>query len=279
MIDHARWSIEELLVRYDLEPQLADVFVEGSFDKEVLSQIFSQPSQETAFYEIDTVNVPRELLVHYGLTSGNKQRVIALSRELESLDEHARVRCLVDRDLDHWFDELVDSVRLRWTQFCELESHFISAEIVTELVIKTANAKVTDADALIESLYETLKSLYALRLADREHALSLKWVALKKYLTREGDALKFDTERYMIATLGANSALAKKGAFEHAVKNWKGRLNCDVRLASRGHDYSELLAIAISEFGGHKAFRDKSVVERLFVLLTKSVSSLARELN
>lgn len=266
-------------MRYDLEPQLADVFVEGVFDKEILSEVFSNLSREAAFYEIDTVNVPPELLARHGLTSGNKQRVVALSRELESLEEHARVRCLVDRDLDHWFDEVKDTARLRWTQFCALESHFISAEIVTDLVIKTASARVTDASILIESLFEVLKSLYALRLADRQHSLSLKWVALKKYLTREGDALRFHTERYVIATLGANSALAQKGAFESTVKNWQERLNCDVRLASRGHDYSELLAIAISEFGGHKAFTDKSAVERLFVLLAKSVSSLAQELN
>ncbi len=279
MIDHARWSIEELLTRYDLEPELADVFVEGAFDKEILSEVFSHLSRETAFYEIDTVNIPPELLARHGLTSGNKQRVVALSKELDNLEEHASVRCLVDRDLDHWFDEVKDTRRLRWTKFCALESHFISDEIVTDLVIKTASSKVNDAKTLIESLFEILKSLYALRLADREHALSLKWVSLKKYLAREGDALRFDIGRYVIATLGANAALSQKNAFDRSVQNWQELLSCDVRLASRGHDYSELLAITISQFGGHKAFTDQSAVERLFILLAKSVSSLSQELN
>lgn len=279
MIEHARWSIDELLVRYELEPQLADVFVEGTFDKEILSEVFSHLSQETVFYEIDTVNVPPELLARHGLTSGNKQRVVALARELESLAECSRVRCLIDRDLDHWFGEVKNTVRLCWTQFCALESHFISAETINDLVIKTASARVADANALVESLFEILKLLYALRLADRELALSLRWVALKKYLVRNGDALQLDTERYVTATLGANAALAQKDKFLRSAQNWQKQLDCDVRLASRGHDYSELLAIAIGEFGGHKAFKDQSAVERLFVLLAKSVRSIAQELN
>lgn len=278
-MDHARWSVDELLVRYELEPQLADVFVEGTVDKEILSEVFSHLSREEIFYEVDTVNIPQELLLRHSLTSGNKQRVVALSRELENLKGHARVKCLVDRDLDHWFDEVKDTARLRWTRFCAIESHFITAEIVTDLVIKTASARVTDAKTLVDSLFEILKFLYALRLTDRELALSLRWVALKKYLVREGDALRIDNERYVTATLGSNAALAKKDAFVRAAQKWQLQLDCDVRLASRGHDYSELLAIAISEFGGHKAFKDQTAVERLFVLLAKSVPSLAQELN
>jgi len=277
--EHARWSVDELLVRYDLEPQLADVFVEGAFDKDVLTEVFASQSREGIFYQIDVVNIPQELLDSYGLTSGNKQRVVALSRELERLGENARVRCLVDRDLDHWFGDVEDAGRLRWTRFCSIESHFISDQIVSDLVIKTANAKVANATVFILSLFEILKVLYALRLADRELSLSQKWVAIKKYLGREGDSLRIDTERYVTATLSANAILPQKNAFMDAVRKWQGRLDCDVRLASRGHDYSELLALAISQFDGHRAFKDQSAVERLFVLLAKSVPSLSDELN
>lgn len=279
MSEHARWSVDELLVRYDLEPQLADVFVEGAFDKDVLTEVFASQSREGIFYQIDVVNIPQELLDSYGLTSGNKQRVVALSRELERLGENARVRCLVDRDLDHWFGDVEDAGRLRWTRFCSIESHFISDQIVSDLVIKTANAKVANATVFILSLFEILKVLYALRLADRELSLSQKWVAIKKYLGREGDSLRIDTERYVTATLSANAILPQKNAFMDAVRKWQGRLDCDVRLASRGHDYSELLALAISQFDGHRAFKDQSAVERLFVLLAKSVPSLSDELN
>ena len=279
MTEHARWSIDELLVRYTLEPQLADVFVEGNFDKEILSAVPSSLSQKAVFYEIDVVDIPVEILLRQGMTSGNKQRVIALARELEGLEPGARVKCLVDRDLDHWFGEVKDTSRLRWTKFCAIESHFISSDIVSDLVIKTAKARVADEKVFIESLFDILKSLYVLRLADRELALSLKWVALKKYLKREGDALQIERERYVTATLSASAALTQKDTFLRAVEGWSEKLNCDVRMASRGHDYSQLLALAIGEFGGHKAFNDQAAVERLFVLLTKYVPSLAQELN
>ncbi|WP_369349366.1 hypothetical protein [Stenotrophomonas sp. JAG2] len=279
MISHARWSIEELLARYDLEPQLTDVFVEGNFDKEVLTEAFSGISREAIFYDIGAVNVPAELLAAHGLTSGNKQRVVALSRELGNLAVEARVKCLVDRDLDHWFETLEDSPRLRWTRFCGIDSHFITAEVVLDLVIKTARAKVPDSASLIESIFDNLKLLYALRLADRELAFSLKWVALDKYLRREGSALRLDSERYVHATLSSNARLSNKHDFLSAMDRWLKSINGDLRLSSRGHDYSELLASAINEFKGHRAFSDQSAIERLFVLLAKTTHSLAEELN
>lgn len=150
---------------------------------------------------------------------------------------------------------------------------------MVDLVIKTARAKVPDSAALVESLFENLKFLYALRLADRELALSLKWVALKKYLSSEGSVLRLDTERYVRSTLMANGRSSQRLQYSRAVEHWRERLDCDVRLSSRGHDYSELLAFAVGEFGGNKSFSDQVALERLFVLLAKSVHSLARELN
>ena len=35
MMNDFRWTVEELLARYELEPELLDVFVEGGFDREV----------------------------------------------------------------------------------------------------------------------------------------------------------------------------------------------------------------------------------------------------
>lgn len=279
MISHARWSIDELLARYDLEPQLKDVFVEGVFDKEVLTEAFSNISREAIFYDIDAVDVPAEILTSHGLTSGNKQRVVALSRELNNLSTEASVRCLVDRDLDHWFGTLEDSTYLRWSRFCGIDSHFISAEVVLDLVIKTARAKVSDPQALVNSIFNNLKFLYALRLTDRELQLSLKWVSLNKYLSSKGSSLNLDTMRYVDATLSSNSRLSQKKDFLSSLDHWLKKLDGDLRLSARGHDYSALLASAVSEFNGHKAFGDQSSIERLFVLLAKTTPSLSEELN
>ncbi|WP_137895259.1 hypothetical protein [Ramlibacter sp. 2FC] len=279
MSDQTRWSIEELLARYDLEPQLADVFVEGSFDKEILSQVFNQSARRATFYEVDTVDVPPDLLRRHGLTSGNKQRLIALSKEFEALTSDASVVCLVDRDLDHWFGNISDTHRLRWTRFCCIESHFITREIVIDVALTTGASRIKQVDIFVISLFNVLKTLYAFRLADRELSLSLKWVALRKYLARDGDAVQLNTDKYVAATLGANAALAKKQEFAGSWNTWLTKLDGDVRLSARGHDYTELLAWAIGEFNGHKAFGQQAAVERLLVLLARSVPTISNELQ
>jgi hypothetical protein len=205
MKDANRWTIEELRARYELEPELNDVFVEGYFDREVLMQASKSLAIRPRIYEIDSVEVPATLLTKYKLTSGNKQRVMALSEELCSLPSEAKVSCIVDRDLDHWFTGVANTQRLRWSIFCSMECHFLTPNIATDILLTTGRAKIRDFDAYLTSLRDVLRMLYALRLTERGHSLSLKWVVLRKYLTRSGDCIGFDSEKYLVALLSSNS--------------------------------------------------------------------------
>ena len=102
MTELARRTISELRARYDLEPSLRDIFVEGKFDQDVLSNCLRGPEhRDRMIYDIDSVDIPSELLGVHELTDGKKQRVIALARELAPLPSKCLYRCLVDRDLDH----------------------------------------------------------------------------------------------------------------------------------------------------------------------------------
>lgn len=273
------WTVGELLARYELEPDLLDVFVEGSFDQEVLSQHRSGGCAGRTFYEIDVVDVPATTVEIHGLTLGNKQRVIALSKELCQVSSSARVVCLVDRDLDHWFAAIENSDRLRWSVFCSVESHFLTKDTIRDIAVTTARSKISDFDAFFDSLGQTLRQLYALRLADRELKLNLKWTALRKYLSNNSGTVTFDLTKYALAVLNSNAALNRKADLAASTDRWLRSLECDIRLACRGHDFTELLAWAISEFGGQKEFTSTAAIERLFVLLARSVSSLGQELQ
>lgn len=274
-----KWTIEELQARYHLEPELRDVFVEGMFDREVLTHHLRASDTGHTFYEIETVDVPASVLEVHGLTSGNKQRAIALSNELTSVPVGARVYCLVDRDLDHWFGKLESSARLRWTAFCSMESHFLNAETIRDVVVTTSRAKIANFDAFITSLLSVLRQLYALRLADRELGLNLKWIAYRKYLSTNSSAIAFNLQGYTQAVLNASSATKRRNDFQEAIDSWRQKFDCDIRLTCRGHDYTELLACAVSEFKGQRDFATAGAVERLFVLLARSVSSLADEVR
>jgi hypothetical protein len=191
MTDYPQWTIAELLVRYDLEPQLKDVFVEGSFDSDVLRKVFRNDAQQ-AVYIIDTVDVGAELLSDHGLSTGNKQRLIVLSRELAEIPREARVRCLVDQDLDRWFGELEANSRLVWTRYNSLELYFYEESFILTLIVDTAKAKFEDFDLLMKSVVYFLRVLFALRLADRELGLNLDWIPFDACLRLDGSAIEFD---------------------------------------------------------------------------------------
>jgi hypothetical protein len=277
MTQDNRWSIQELQARYDLEPELVDLFVEGTFDKDVLTQACAGNSQRRAVYVIDSVDVPMSVLTKHGLSQGNKQRVIALSRELAGIGEDAKVVCLVDRDLDHWFAPIANTHRLRWTSFCSLECHFLTTETIKDVAVTTGKAKIKNFDQFTQGLLSTIRTLYALRLSDRQLGLNLKWVAFRKYLKRVDDSIVFDAAKYSIALLSSNCKSQAKGAFQTATETWINNLTGDIRLSARGHDYTELLAWAISEFGGERVLANEVAVECLFVLLARSIGSLSDE--
>jgi hypothetical protein len=279
MTNEPRWSVNELIARYTLEPDLSDVFVEGCFDREVLSRANAGIGNRASFYEIDVVDVSGEILKKYGLSSGNKQRVIALSKELGGLPLEAKVFCLADRDLDHWLDVLECTSRLRWTLFCCMESHFLTPESICDILIVAGRAKISGIDKFTKSIYSILKNLFALRLADSELKLTLKWVSLKKYLHRSGDTISLDTSKYITATLSSNAKLSQKLDFHKSFNVWQETLNCDIRMAARGHDYTEILAWSISEFNGQRELATPVAVERLFVLLARSVPTIASEIE
>ena len=273
------WTIAELQARYELEPDLFDVFVEGVFDKAVLQEVQKIKQTGHAFYEIDTVDVPAGILIKYGLTSGNKQRLMALAHEFSLPGALRKQICIVDKDLDHWFVAIENTAILRWTKYCSIDLHFLVSDLVKDVLITVGKSKINDFDALYVSLTETLRCLFALRLADRQCSMMMKWVAKDRYLTRDGDVIRFDLDRYTNALLNKNGFVSRRKEFSDAVFSWLNRLNGDVRQYSRGHDFQWMLAWIIREFKGGKCFASEEAIQGLLVLLARSAETLAEEIQ
>lgn len=280
MSDHNRWSIPELITRYELEPSLKDVFVEGTYDYEILSNCYRTSSQkDRVVYDINSVEVPNELLSKHGLTSGNKQRVIALARELAAISDECFYRCIVDPDLDHWFDKLETTPRLVWMDFCSIELYFFSEEVITNLLISTAKSKIDDINGYIESLVEVLSTLYALRLADRQMNTSLSWLTIDRCLIRDKNKINFDVEEYLNRILLDNKKISLKDDFYTNFMVWKKKLTGDPKNYMRGHDFVSALAWTIDKFRGLREFANESTIERVFVMLSPNQKTLVNFLK
>lgn len=274
MTGNVRRTIDEILSRYELEPSLRDLYVEGVFDKDVITSALERNPEGWAIYEIETVDVPAEILIKNGQTLGNKQRVIALARELSKINQECAYFCLVDRDLDHWFNSLENTKRLLWSQFCSLELHYFSSEVISHILLTTCKARIIDFDVFLNSITKSLTLLYAFRISDRQLALSLRWIPFEDCLIRNGDSVLFSCEKYIDRVLQANKKFERKHDFVKAAQEFVSQASGDCRERIHGHDFVKIIVWAIKKFNGVKEFSSNQVIERLFVSMAPNITSI-----
>jgi hypothetical protein len=267
-----RSKIIELVARYELEPDLKDMYVEGDSDVEILERC---ALNQWTIYSIDNVDITSTDLSRHNLTEGRKQRVIVLARELFTALQRNQPshRCLVDQDLDHWFEELETTPGLIYTEHTSLELYFWSEDIIRDIVLIAGKAAIRNWTQFFTSFMSCLLDMYALRLADRELSLSATWPAIHRSLKRTNDTILLDITGYTNKILMASGATSQQQNFSISMQSWRTRLN-DPCLAIRGHDFVELLAWTIDEFDGLKQFAHTAAISRLFVLLAPKVDGL-----
>jgi hypothetical protein len=272
-----RRTLTDLAARYALEPTLRDVFVEGSFDKDVLTECFATTkSNERAVYHIDSVDVSEQLLRRHGLTNGNKNRVIALAKELASIPSTELIRCIIDRDTDHWFGSLDDCPRLRWTEYCTIELYFLCDEIMRSLLLTSAGIRVSDWKQLMRSTTTTLKRLYAARLAERSLKWTLNWPPATKLLEVSGDTISIDWNKFQKRLLNANGKHKDSAEFETLCGEWFEKISgCDARYCIRGHDFIAVLAWVVRALRGHRVLATEEAIQRSLLLLVARAPRLS----
>lgn len=270
-----RRKIEELIVRHHYEPTLRDIYVEGMFDKEVLTSFISSAGSDQVVYEIDGIEVGPDILAKHGLTEGNKQRVIALAKELSVVTADSQYRCIVDKDLDHWMDLVENIPRLTWTEHTSIELYFYTKKILTDIIMVSARAKITHIDEFMDSLAVVLKSLYALRVVDRELGWNMEWVEPFKDLSTKGSILTLNLTSYINRLVSRNGRHQDRARLVEQLDVWLPKLTGDPRSYIRGHDFVSVLAWSAKEFKGIKELGDPIIIERMLVLISQSVEELA----
>ena len=274
MSDLPRRTIEELKTRYFCEPDLFDLYVEGEFDQQLITSWCKKNLEKKIVpYEIDTVDIPMELLGKYNLTEGQKQRVITLAKELADQGLQG-YKCLVDKDLDHWLGRVEEVPNLLWTDYCSVEAYFFNEALLKRIVLEVSSAKIVDWAVFFNSFVEVLKSLYCLRLTDASMQLSMKWIELDKYISVKNSEIQFDGKLYAERTILQNKHSSKKEQFLSEFIAWMGKIKGDPRLYTRGHDFVKMIAITNKNCKGVKGYQDVETIERLFIALVDESEEL-----
>jgi len=271
-----RRTIEELALRYELEPSMRDVFVEGPCDQTILRWFIDACCSEGAkvgVYPIDEINVPLEVVERHGLTCGNRSEIIALCLELEELlgAGFSGATGVIDRDADSILEEHCECGLLLKSDYSCIEMYFFSEKCLAKMLkLAFPNAKRSAQD-VIGQLAPVLRELFLVRAANESLRLAAKWIAFNSFVSVKGGILQFRLHDFRRHYLQGGGVWAKRIEFETEINKLRAKLPGDLRFGANGHDAICLLGHFLKSFCKKAKDAERTQPHVLVHLLTCSV--------
>jgi hypothetical protein len=273
-----RRTIEELALRYKLEPSMRDVFVEGQSDQAVIRWFIDtccSDSASVAVITIDEIDVTHDVLDNYGLTSGNRSEVVALCLELESKfgNKLTAITGVVDLDVYSILDGDHECSILLKSDFSCIEMYLFSGKCLAKM-LKLAFPKVKfSAKDVSERLSPILRDLFLTRAANQSLEMDAKWIPFDSFICVKGGNIEFRLEEFHRHYLQKGGVWDRRKEFSTEIETLGGKLPDDFRFAAHGHDAVCLLGHFLRSFYKKVEDADRTCPHVLIHLLTCSLES------
>ncbi len=256
-------KVIEIEALYLVEPQLKDIYVEGS--EEVNFFEIYLDSEEINVISIDNVDFNETTGV--GLKS-NKEKVLYLNNYVSTACGNGLpyITFIVDRDFDTITDSIIESPYLEYTDFANLEMYFFNNESITKFLKIGLKNFPLEGEYIINVFETVLLDLFAIRYSRAVVNCSYKMLELDKLIKFKEAEISYSNEELLTKFLSKNGALSQKGIFEQEIKNVKDKyieLN-EIRLFVHGKDFFELFFLLIKKVKNTYSFNIKSFVRAFF---------------
>ncbi len=243
MPDHYRHTISELVTRYELEPALRDVYVEGYRDQHFLRWFFHYVGKPSVvvYPILDAVDV-RELLQENG-EGGNRARVIELCGKLSAaLSPNTQsVRGVIDKDYSELLGLTYDCQLLKVTEFSCLECYCLDDRTLRKFSNVYLGREVEAA--CYGAIFSVLRRLFLLRAAKISLGKT-HWIeGFTKLCSIEAGELVFDFDEYVRRLATASEGRMSEAALRARFQELKDRTaEVDFRQLINAHDLVSLLS-------------------------------------
>jgi len=272
-----RRGIAELVAMYELEPQLRDVYVEGTFDKALVEwMLYESHVRMAVVREIDSIDVPPVLPQKYGYQANNRGRVMTLARELESaLDEKtSSATCLMDADFD-----LVLGKKHAWrmllsTDYSSMELYFFNVHTMAKFLTLVIQGFPKSAEKAISEIQAALTDIFAIRLALYNRGWAIPMISFERCCELSEDGVQFDSTECINRLLNAGNHFAHRAEFLREFAECRKTLTGDPRRHIHGHDFLSLLSWYIRQ---HKSQAPPEPVVARSILACADSSTLRNE--
>lgn len=232
-------TIDEVKARLKLEPEIREIYVEGLFDRDLYRWgLGNLNSKSPIVYPIASINITADDLKKYGLTSGERQRVIAFANCLsEAGDFRKSLMCIIDSDFDYVFGLEHNCPLIFSTTGTSAELLFLNSIVLTkffEMILGVSDAP-EKVKKTLDRIVPTLKSIFILRAAITKLGLDWKIIDIEKEI---GKDTEFNFDHYYEKILNKNAGAAHR---EEVIKEMQKLSDAAEALVNtkkiHGHDF------------------------------------------
>lgn len=270
MIDGDYKTIKELIDRYELEPELRDLYVEGRRDYIFFKNFFEETHKNNVVvYQIsDSVRFSEDLRNKaeshgFNLSKNNRNKVLFFAYEINSqLDNKDSIRCITDKDFDIILNVKHDCSILFFTDYANLEMYLFNSKTIKKYLEDFLRKINIPIDKILDEFSKILTRIFLIRLINEVLNLTLDWLDFSKYWTCKNLAINFNEEKYIKSYLSKNNKLQEKLVFISEIKVMEKHLTHDSRNQMNGHDFINLLRIFNKRcLKKRQKFCDRDIVE------------------
>lgn len=282
-MEEIRRSIEELIARYTVAPELAelDVYVEGTFDADLIKAFLRETNiKDVVPYLINTVDIPESLLTKIGLTSGNRQRVIALAKELvPQIDGYDGIVFIADLDEEQLIGIKHATERLFYTDDTAMELYVIDERTVERVLQDFAGIPGLSGHDIFSIVAPIAQELFIARATAQALGWHVAWIDIDKpkYISVLDKHIQFSREEYVQNCLKGSGLGNSAQEFNNKVDELRLIAAKNGGRCFRGHDFATLI-LAFIRKNGCKAIRGAHLTEEAILrslLSIKAIGELA----
>lgn len=265
----ARRQIDELAALYELEPEVRDVIVEGPNDAAIFRWYLRQRCDTCAsVYDIDSIEVPMDLLPGEDNSGGSRGRLLALAVELDANLQGAARRCpavIYDADIDHLLNDCQEGDVVLSTDYSCLEMYLFNEHTMDKLLSVVLMEEDISAGNVLQSLSEVLIRLFLLKSSNHLLGYSMSWISFDNCCNCVGRNIEFDEQEFIRRYLNRNGRMGDLHAFQAKVNEVEGLLHEDDRHQINGHHFFELTRWYLRKlFGGKSVLNTIDSFSRAF---------------
>ncbi|MCF2150555.1 hypothetical protein IQ276_029845 [Desmonostoc muscorum LEGE 12446] len=247
MENQRRRTLDELVTRYELEPYLCDIYVEGRTDKLLIEWFLDHKEhQDFAVYEIDTVEIPAQLLFQLGLKDNNRSRVIALALYIydKFSETSLHITCIADKDFDWIFSKEYQCDLLLFTDYSCLEMYLFNEVVLDKCLRLGLRLSQPKAREVLNQVSRVLEDLFLIRATNEALELNMTW--LEKFgdcckLDKNNNQIQFEFKSFITKYLNSNNKRSQESKFITKLEELRAKELIDIRYKIHGHDFTELL--------------------------------------